>query len=164
MPSYLSSTQAVGPSLVMISPASSAGDASMNLSGWNRRRLAEPRASSRASMAVWPMSPVNIPARLTVSIGRSKATAMAASRSPSRSPIRRSPDRILTTYLAVRGSHWASSSVNTAPLAAAPDASSIAANAAATSLRAGPSPGGGWLPFDRASTSATAIPRSDDRS
>ena len=36
MPSYLSSTQTVGPSRPMISAASSAGDASMNLSGWNR--------------------------------------------------------------------------------------------------------------------------------
>ncbi len=36
MPSYLSSTQAVGPSRAMISAASSAGDASMNLSGWKR--------------------------------------------------------------------------------------------------------------------------------
>ena len=35
MPSYLSSTQTSGPSRVMISAASSAGEASMNLSGWN---------------------------------------------------------------------------------------------------------------------------------
>ena len=35
MPSYLSSTQTVGPRRPRISAASSAGDASMNLSGWN---------------------------------------------------------------------------------------------------------------------------------
>ncbi len=148
----------------MISLASSAGEASMNLSGWNRRRLAEPRASSRARTAVWPMSPVSIPARLTASSGRSNATARAASSNPSRSPIRRSPDRIFTTYLAVSGSHRASSSVKIAPFAAGPEATSISANAAATSSRLGGSLAVGWLPFARPSTSATAMPRSDDRS
>ena len=71
----------------------------MNLSGWNSRRLAESRASSRARTAVSPMSPVSMPARLTASSGRSKAVAIAASRSPSRSPMRRSPDRTFDDVL-----------------------------------------------------------------
>ena len=42
MPSYLSSTQTSGPRRVRISAASSAGEASMNLSGWNSASSAEP--------------------------------------------------------------------------------------------------------------------------
>ena len=51
---------------------------------------------SRASVAVRPMSPVSIPAHLTSASGRSNAFAIAASRRPSRSPIRSSPLRTLT--------------------------------------------------------------------
>ena len=136
----------------------------MNLSGWNSRRLAVASASSRARAAVAPMSPVSMPARLTASSGRSKAVAMAASRSPSRRPMRSSPDRIFTTNLAVSGSHRASRSVRIAAFAAGPEAASIAANAAATSS----SPGGSFrarcVPFERDRRSATATPRSEDRS
>ena len=85
----------------MISAASSAGEASMNLSGWNRASAASPSRSSRASIAVRPTSPVSIPARLTASSGRPKAFAMAASSSPSRSPIRSSPPSTLTMAPAV---------------------------------------------------------------
>ena len=88
----------------MISAASSAGEASMNLSGWNSASAASPSRSSRASAAVRPTSPVSIPAHLTSSSGRSKALAMAASSRPSRSPMRSSPLRTLTMYFAVSGS------------------------------------------------------------
>ena len=80
----------------MISAASSAGDASMNLSGWNSAREASARRSSRASSAVRPTSPVSIPARLTASRGRPNASAIAASSRPSRRPIRSSPASTLT--------------------------------------------------------------------
>ncbi len=133
MPSYLSSTQTSGPSRATISAASSAGDASMNLSGWNRASEALARASSRARAASCPTSPTSIPAHLTSSSGRSKARAMAASTRPSRSPIRSSPPSTLTMYLAVSGSARSSRSRRMADLRAGPDACSIAANAAATS-------------------------------
>ena len=87
----------------MISAASSAGDASMNFSGWNSASAASPRRPSRASVAVRPTSPVSIPARLTSSSGRSKALAIAASSRPSRSPIRSSPLSTLTMPVTVRG-------------------------------------------------------------
>ena len=103
MPSYLSSTQTVGPRRPMISAASSAGDASMNLSGWNSPSAASPRRPSRASVAVRPTSPVSIPARLTSSSGRSNAFAIAASSRPSRRPIRSSPLSTLTIPVTVRG-------------------------------------------------------------
>ena len=51
MPSYLSSTHTSGPSRRTISAASSAGEASMNLSGWKRVISAKARVSSRASVA-----------------------------------------------------------------------------------------------------------------
>ena len=147
----------------MISAASSAGEASMNLSGWKSASEADARASSRARIASWPASPTSIPAHLTSSRGRSKARAIAASTRPSRSPIRRSPPRTLTTYFAVSGSERASSVLRMADLFAAPDAASIAANAAATSSSVGDVSGGGSC---RAAvrTSATAMPRSEDRS
>jgi hypothetical protein len=50
------------------------------------------------------MSPVSMPTHLTSSIGFSNALAIAASTSPSRSPMRSSPPRILTIDLAVTGS------------------------------------------------------------
>ena len=87
----------------MISAASSAGEASMNLSGWNRVIAASSSRSSRASTAVRPTSPVSIPARLTASRGRPNAFAIAASRRPSRSPIRSSPPSTLTMAPAVPG-------------------------------------------------------------
>ena len=77
MPSYLSSTQTSGPSRVMISVASSAGEASMNLRGWKSASDAVARASSRARPASRPTSPTSIPAHLTSSSGRSKARAIA---------------------------------------------------------------------------------------
>src|SRR6266498_268992 len=43
MPSYLSSTQTVGPSRARISAASSAGEASMNLRGWKSASSAPSR-------------------------------------------------------------------------------------------------------------------------
>ena len=110
MPSYLSSTQTGTPSRFTISAASSAGEASMNLIGWKRARLASASRSSRASSAIRPMSPVSIPAHFTASSGRSNAFAIAASTRPSRSPIRSSPDRTLTRYFAVSGSARARSS------------------------------------------------------
>ena len=163
IPSYLSSTQTSGPSRAMISAASSAGDASMNLSGWKSASEALARASSRARPASRPTSPTSIPAHLTSSSGRSKARAMAASTSPSRSPMRRSPPRTLTMYLAVSGSERSRSVRRIADLRAGPDASSISANAAATSGSVGLASGGGAWPAAR-STSATAMPRSDERS
>ena len=163
MPSYLSSTQTSGPSRATISAASSAGEASMNFSGWKSASAALPRASSRARPASRPTSPTSIPAHLTSSSRRSKARAMAASTSPSRRPIRRSPPRIFTTYLAVNGSERSRSERRTADLWAGPEAASMASNAAATSGRVGDVAGGGAWPAVR-STSATAIPRSDDRS
>ena len=95
----------------MISSASSAGEASMNLSGWNRasRRVAERGRRGRAS-ASRPMSPVSIPAHFTSSSGRSNAFAIAASSRPSRSPMRSSPPSTLTMYVAVSGSARASRS------------------------------------------------------
>ena len=80
MPSYLSSTQTSGPRRRMISVASSAGEASMNLSGWNSAScgVAEPvvagerRPGGRRRRS-------SMPAHLTSSSGRSKALAMAAS-------------------------------------------------------------------------------------
>ena len=143
MPSYLSSTQTCGPSLERISAASSAGEASMNLSGCMRRRRASASRPSLASTAVSPTSPVSIPAQLTSGWGRSKACAIAASNSPSRSPIRNSPVRILTTYRAVAGSHLARTEANNAPLAAGPGAASMAANASANSLSVGASDASG---------------------
>ena len=163
MPSYLSSTQTSGPSLPMISSASSAGDASMNLSGWKSASSASPSRSSRASSASRPMSPVSIPDHLTSSMGRSKALAMAASTSPSRNPIRSSPPRTLTIALAVGGSARASRSWRSCALACGPDAVSIAANVAATSGSVGESSGGGVCSA-RISTSSTARLRSEYRS
>ena len=116
IPSYLSSTQTSGPSRRMISSASSAGEASMNLSGWKRVIVAAARRSSRASVARRPMSPVSIPAHFTSSSGRSNAFAIAASSRPSRSPMRSSPPSTLTMYLAVSGSARASSSRRIADL------------------------------------------------
>ena len=94
----------------------------MNLIGWKSDRLASSRRSSRASSAIRPMSPVSIPAHLTASSGRSKAFAIAASTSPSRSPIRSSPDRTLTMYFAVSGSDRARRSRRIPLFAAGPDA------------------------------------------
>ena len=121
MPSYLSSTQTSGPSRVRISAASSAGEASMNLSGWKRASSASSRRSSRARPARRPTSPVSMPAHLTASSGRSKALAMAASTRPSRRPMRSSPPRTLTMPLAVAGSERASRSRRRARLGAGPD-------------------------------------------
>ena len=143
MPSYLSSTQTSGPRRRMISAASSAGEASMNLSGWNRVSSASASWSSRARAASRPMSPVSIPAHLTSSSGRSNARARAASTSPSRRPIRSSPPRTLTIALAVGGSARASSARRSSTFASTPEADSIAANVAATSTRVGEASGGG---------------------
>jgi len=74
----------------------------MNLMGWSSRKRASSRRPSLARTAVSPTSPVSIPASCTSAAGLSNASAMAASSSPSRSPMRSSPVRILTTYLAVR--------------------------------------------------------------
>ena len=63
-----------------------------------------------------------MPACLTASSGRSKARAIAASTSPSRRPIRRSPPRTLTTCLAVSGSVRSSSVRRMAAFRAGPDA------------------------------------------
>ena len=120
MPSYLSSTQTSGPSRVTISVASSAGEASMNLSGWNRARAALPSSSSRARPASRPTSPTSMPAHLTSSSGRSNAFAMAASTRPSRRPIRRSPPSTLTMYLAVSGSARSRSDAQDGRLAGRP--------------------------------------------
>ena len=163
MPSYLSSTQTSGPSRVMISVASSAGEASMNLSGWKSASEAVARASSRARPASRPTSPTSIPAHLTSSSGRSKARAIPASTRPSRRPIRRSPPSTLTMYFAVIGSERSSRPRRTADFFAGPEAASISANAAATSGSVGLVSGGGAWPAVR-STSATAMPRSDERS
>ena len=92
MPSYLSSTQTVGPE-----PADDLGRVLGRRREHELERVEQRRArrsasrSSRASVAVRPTSPVSIPARLTSSSGRSKAFAIAASSRPSRSPIRSSP-------------------------------------------------------------------------
>ena len=147
----------------MISAASSAGDASMNFSGWNRARAASPRRSSRASVAVRPTSPVSIPARLTSSRGRSKAFAIAASSRPSRSPIRSSPLNTFTIPVTVRGDERAISASRTWAFAAAPDAASIASNAASTSGSVGSVAGSGAWPA-ASSTSPTAVATSDERS
>ena len=144
MPSYLSSTQTVGPRRRRISAASSAGEASIGLSGWNTWGAASASRSSRARIAVAPMSPTSWLARLTSARGRSKAWATADSRSPSRSPIRSSPPRILTTYWAVSGSQRRRSSSKRAALAAGPLAAWISANARATSARDGEAAGSGW--------------------
>ena len=111
----------------MISVASSAGLASMNLSGWNSASAESSSRSSRASAAVRPMSPLSIPAHFTTSSGRSNALAIAASRRPSRPPMRSSPVRTFTRYLAVSGDDRASSWANSAAFDAAPWASVIAA-------------------------------------
>ena len=66
-------------------------------------------------------------------------------------------------YLAVIGSERSSRLRRTADFRAAPEAASISANAAATSGRVGLVSGGGAWPAVR-NTSATAIPRSDERS
>ena len=163
MPSYLSSTQTVGPRRPMISAASSAGDASMNLSGWNRVIAASARRSSRARTAVRPMSPVSIPARLTASSGRPNAFAMAASSRPSRRPMRSSPLRTFTMPPAVRGDERASSASRIAALAAAPDAPAAASNVARTSVTVGSAAGSGAWPAP-SSTSTTAVATSDERS
>src|SRR5450759_2675247 len=163
IPSYLSSTQTCGPRRARVSAASSDGEASMNRSGCMRRSRASPSRPSLASTAVSPMSPVSMPAQLTADCGLSKACAIAASRRPSRSPMRNSPLRILTTYLACRGSHRPRTAAKTATLAAGPGAASIASNASASSRIVGAAWGSGWtIRNDR--TSATAVPRSDDRS
>ena len=92
MPSYLSSTQTVGPE-----PRDDLGGVlgrrgEHELERVEQRHLRRRRAGpSRASIAVRPMSPVSMPARLTASSGRSNAFASAASSSPSRRPIRSSP-------------------------------------------------------------------------
>ena len=176
IPSYLSSVQTTGPRRAMISAASSAGDASMNRSGRKRRRRVVPRRSSRARTAVSPMSPVSIAAFDTASIDRPNARAIAAWRSPSRSPIRSSPARILTTYVAVSASQRRSSDSNAADFAAGPPAATISANAAATSGMLGDAtapagssapgwPGSGGCDGSRpARTSPTASPRSECRS
>ena len=65
--------------------------------------------------------------------------------------------------LAVAGSERSSSSRRIADLRAGPEAASIAPNAAATSGSVGLSSGGGAWPA-AARTSATAMPRSDERS
>ena len=135
----------------------------MNLSGWKRASEAVARPSSRASAASCPTSPTSMPAHLTSSSGRSKARAMPASTRPSRRPIRRSPPSTLTMYLAVVGSERSSRLRRTADFRAAPEAASISPNAAATSGRVGLVSGGGAWPAVR-NTSATAIPRSDERS
>ena len=111
----------------MISGAPSAGEASMNLIGCINRRRASSRRPSLARSAVSPTSPVIIPASCTAAWGFSKASATAASSKPSRRPMRNSPVRTLTTYLAVRQSHRRSSAPKSAPLAAVPEAASIAA-------------------------------------
>ncbi len=147
----------------MISAASSAGDASMNLSGWKTVSAASARRSSRASVAVRPTSPVSMPARLTASSGRSKALAMAASSRPSRSPIRSSPLRTLTMPVAVCGDDRAMRASRISALAAEPDAASMASNAASTSGSVGSSAGSGAWPAS-ASTSPTAVATSDERS
>ena len=136
----------------------------MNLSGWNRASaaLAEAVLAGEGRRA-GPMSPVSIPARFTASSGRSNAFAIAASRSPSRSPIRSSPLSTLTIAPAVRGADRASSASRIAALAAAPDASSIASNAARTSVSDGSPAGSGAWPAS-ARTSVTAVAMSDERS
>ncbi len=135
----------------------------MNLSGWNTARAASPSRSSRASVAVRPTSPVSIPARLTASSGRPKAFASAASSRPSRSPIRSSPLSTFTIPVAVRGDDRARSASRSWALAAAPDAASIASNAAATSGSVGSVDGSGaWPACSR--TSPTAVATSDERS
>ena len=89
----------------MISAASSAGDASMNLSGWNSARAASPRRSSRASIAVRPDVAGQHPGPLD--------RVQRAGRTPSRPPPRAGPrgarsgarrSRTLTMPVAVRGS------------------------------------------------------------
>jgi hypothetical protein len=163
IPSYLSSTQTVGPSRRTISVASSAGDASMNLSGWNSVMAASPRRSSLASTAVRPMSPVSMPARFTASSGRSNALASAASSRPSRRPIRSSPDMTLTIAAAVRGPARRRSASSSPALAAAPWAASIATNASRVSSSVGSSSGDGACPAS-SRTAATASATSLDRS
>ena len=148
----------------MISSASSAGEASMNLSGWNSASSASPSRSSRASSASRPMSPVSMPAHFTSSSGRSNALAMAASTSPSRRPMRSSPPRTLTMDLAVGGIGAREQLVEEGrPWRPVPRRASMAANVAATSgsvgarLRAA-----AWPALVR--TSSTARPRSEWRS
>src|SRR5450756_1701465 len=89
------------------------------------------------------MLPVSIAVFATSPGDRPNAPAIAAWRSPSRSPIRSSPARILTTYVALRGSQRRSSASNAADFAAGPGAASIAANAATTSGTLGDSAGPG---------------------
>ena len=149
---------------VMISAASSAGDASMNLSGWNSASSASPSRSSRASSASRPTSPVSIPAHLTSSSGRSNAFAIAASTRPSRSPMRSSPPSTLTMALAVCGSARSRSSLSSRALAAGPEAASIAANVAATSGSVGLTSGGGaWPAADQDVLDGQAQGRSSGR-
>ncbi len=170
IPSYLSSVQTTGPRRAMISAASSAGDASMNWSGRKRWSRDVPRRSSRARIAVSPMSPVSMAVFATSAAGRPKARAIAPWSRPSRSPIRSSPATIFTTNVALSASQRRSSASNTADFAAGPVPASIAANAAATSGTPGGPPGPDGFDASAsadsraARTSPTARPRSECRS
>ena len=110
IPSYLSSTQTSGPEapddLGGVLGRRGEHELERVEQGHARRRRGGRRGPATASR---PMSPVSIPAHLTSSSGRSNAFAMAASSSPSRSPIRSSPPSTLTMYFAVSGSERASS-------------------------------------------------------
>ena len=77
MPSYLSSTQTGVPSRATTSATSAAGEASIDLSGRKSVSSASSRRSSRASSAVWPRSPVSMPAHCTAGSGRPNAAAIA---------------------------------------------------------------------------------------
>ena len=142
MPSYLSSTQTGVPSRLSTSASSATGEASIDLSGRKRTSSASPRRSSRASAAVWPRSPVSMPVHCTSASWRSKALAIAASRWPSRRPMRSSPLSTLITERAVSGSQRSSSARSGTAFAAAPRAAAISANAASTSGSVGGSPDG----------------------
>ena len=147
-----------GPSRARISAASSAGDASMNLSGWNSASAASARRSSRASVAVRPTSPVSIAGPLHRVERPVEGLRDRRLEQPLAQPDAELAGQDLDDVPgAVSGSTGASSAVeDRAPCAAGPDAASIAANAAATSGSVGSSAGSGAWPASRR-TSPTAV-------
>ena len=159
IPSYLSSIHASSPTRRITSSASATGVASINRIGRPRCSAASVSLSSRARTAASPGSPTSISARRTAPIGRSKAAAIASSRSPSRRPMRSSRAAMRPMKRASREVARAKSSVMSATRAAALVASLMPRNAASTSASSNAEARGGW----RSSSSAAASPRSECR-